>query len=73
MVNIWKFESIYELQFFNCPACVYKNKSKQEFVDHACNIHPESATYLMNISDIDDVICPRNEIDIKDENIASPE
>ena len=71
MGNIWKFESIYELQFFNCPACDYKNKSKQEFVHHACNVHPESVNNLTNVSDIDDIVCPWNETDIKEENITN--
>ena len=70
MRNLWKFQSIYELQFFNCPACDYKDKSKQDFVDHACNLHPESVTNLKSISDIDDVVCTWNEIDIKEENIT---
>ena len=69
MGNVWNFQYLYELQFFNCPACNYKDKSKQEFVDHACAVHPESITYLMNFSDINDVICPWNRIDIKEENI----
>ena len=69
MENMWSFHSIYELQFFNCPSCNYKNKSKQEFVDHACNVHPESINNLMNIKDIGDVVCPWNEIVIKDEII----
>ena len=62
MGDVWHFQSIYELQFFNCPACDYREKSKQKFIDHAINVHPESATYLMNVSDIDDVVCPWNEI-----------
>ena len=66
---LWEFQSIYELQFFKCPACDYTEKSKQKFIDHAINVHPESATYLMNVSDIDDVVCPWNEIDMKEENI----
>ena len=69
MGDVWHFQSIYELQFFNCPACDYREKSKQKFIDHASNVHPESATYLMNVSDIDDVVCPWNEIDMKEENI----
>ena len=69
MENLWSFHSIYELQFFNCPSCNYKNKSKQEFVDHACKVHPESINNLMNIKDISDLVCPWNEIEIKDEII----
>ena len=64
---LWEFQSIYELQFFKCPACDYTEKSKQKFIDHAWNVHPESATYLMNVSDIDDVVCPWNDIEIKEE------
>ena len=83
MGNIWKFQSLYELQFFNCPACDYKDKSKQEFVDHACTVHPESINHLiLNIQDgsIDDVVCPwkRNEanteinrIDVKEEELVN--
>ena len=70
MRNLWKFQSIYELQFFNCPACDYKDKSKQDFVDHACNLHPESVTNFKSISDIDDVVCTWNEIEKKEENIT---
>ena len=73
MKNLWKFQSLYELQFFNCPACDYKDKSKQEFVDHACNVHPESINCLMNVSDIHDVVCPWNRIDIKEENVTENE
>ena len=65
--NLWEFKSLYELQFFNCPACDYKNKSKQKFVDHACNIHPESINYLMNVQDGsigEDVLCPWNKNDV---------
>ena len=42
MKNPWTISSIYELQYFNCLSCSYKNKSKQNFVDHAYECHPES-------------------------------
>ena len=85
MRNIWDFQSIYELQFFNCPACDYKDESKQEFVDHMCKIHPESINHLiLNIQDgsLDDILCPWNkkdenteiiDIDVKEEGFVNEE
>ena len=60
MDNPWNIQSIYELQYFNCPSCIFKNSSKQEFIDHACEIHPESIDYLSKIFDdsLSDVSCP---------------
>ena len=49
--NPWNVQSLYDLMYFNCPSCTYKNNFKQEFVDHAYNFHPESSQYLTNISD----------------------
>ena len=49
--NPWNIESLYDLQYFNCPSCTYKNNLKQEFIDHAYHFHPESSWYLNNISD----------------------
>ena len=43
-----------------------KNKPMQEFVDHACKVHPEAINNLLNIKHISDVVCPWNEIEIKD-------
>ena len=60
MDNPWNILSIYELQYFNCPACVFKDNSKQEFVNHACKNHPESIKHLKNIHDksLFDIIIP---------------
>ena len=65
----WNIQSLFELQYFVCPSCTYKNHSKQEFVDHAYNFHSESISQLKSITDdsISDVICPWNEIEIKEE------
>ena len=62
MENPWNVHSIYDLQYFNCPSCIFKNNSKQEFINHACELHPESVTYLENIIDnsLADVVCPWN-------------
>ena len=58
--NPWNIQSIYDLQYFNCPSCIYKINSKQEFVSHAYDFHPESEEYLRNIKDgsINDVDLP---------------
>ena len=60
MDNPWSIQSIFELQYFNCPSCVFKNSSKQEFIDHAYEIHPESINYLTKIDDnsLKDVLLP---------------
>ena len=49
--NPWNIQSIYELQFFGCPSCIYINISKQSFIEHAYEIHPESIAYLSEIKD----------------------
>ena len=58
--NPWNIQSIYELQYFNCPACNYKNQFKQKFLLHANEFHPECIPYLSTIPDdsLNDVICP---------------
>ena len=58
--NPWNVQSIYDLQYFNCPSCIYKINSKQEFVSHAYDFHPESEEYIRNIKDgsINDVDLP---------------
>ena len=62
MENPWNIQSIYDLQFFNCPSCMFKNHSKQKLVNHAYEIHPESIEYLMNLDDesISDIEFPWN-------------
>ena len=80
--NNWNIKSLYDLQYFNCPSCPYKNNLKQEFVNHAHIFHPESNKYLRNIADdsISDVYIPSTnsteikELDpIKEEHIISDE
>ena len=58
--NLWDVYSLYEFQFFNCPACKYKTNSKQEFIDHAYDEHLDSNNYLKKIQDgsIRDIACP---------------
>ena len=51
MENPWNIQTIYELQYFNCPSCIFKNHSKQEFINHAYDIHPESIEDLKSIDD----------------------
>ena len=58
--NPWSIQSIYELQYFNCPSCAFKRQSKQEFINHAYEVHPESIEYLNEIKDgsLSGTICP---------------
>ena len=60
--NPWTIKSIYDLQYFNCPSCVFKDNSKQEFINHAFTIHPEIVEYLRNIKDgsLNDIYFPWN-------------
>ena len=64
MQNPWNVRSIYELQYFNCPSCVFRISSKQEFIQHAYEYHPDAIEYLMKINDnsLSDIICPWIEI-----------
>ena len=65
--NPWEIKSIYELQYFNCPSCSYKNESKQDFICHAFDIHPDSVDYLRNLTDgsLNDILCPWDSNDYK--------
>ena len=50
--NPWNIvQSLYELQYFNCLSCSYRNKSKQDFIIHAYDFHPEATNILKNIHD----------------------
>ena len=51
MTNPWDIQSIYDLQYFVCPACIFYDPSRQELVNHACKIHPESVEFLKNIKE----------------------
>ena len=66
MENPWNIQSIYDFQFFNCPSCIFKNHSKQEFFSHAYQFHPESIEYFQNINDesLNDIVFP-SELDMK--------
>ena len=71
--NPWNIQSIYDLQYFNCPSCEFKNHSKQEFVNHAFGSHPASIEHLSNIQDnsFNDVMCPWDIKDVKiEENVS---
>ena len=49
--NPWNIQSIYQFQFFNCPTCLFKDNSKQEFINHALKSHPESEANLSKVCD----------------------
>ena len=82
MENPWNIQSIYELQYFNCPSCSFKDHSKQELISHAYELHPDCVNYLIKIKDdsLKEVMCPWDEIrtEVKleetfsDENIEEP-
>ena len=38
----WKVQSLYEFQYYNCPDCTYKSRSKQEFAFHIHENHSEA-------------------------------
>ena len=65
MENPWNIQSIYELQYFNCPSCAFKNHFKQEFINHAYENHTDSIDHLLNINDnsLSDIIFPNNEVE----------
>ena len=67
--NPWNIQSIYELQYFNCPSCIFKDQSKQTFVNHAFEEHPEVVGFLHIIPDgsLSDVDFPMT--DSKDLNL----
>ena len=46
MRNPWNVCSIYDLQYFNCPSCVFRISSKQEFINHAYEIFNEKTKEL---------------------------
>ena len=58
--NPWDIKSIYDLQYFLCPSCAFKDGSKQDFISHAFFTHPESVNFLKKISDgsINDIMSP---------------
>ena len=61
--NPWEVNSLYVFQYFNCPSCELKVSSKQDFVYHAFNTHPESAEDFKKISDgsLGDILLPWDE------------
>ena len=74
--NPWNVQTIYAMQYYVCPSCTYKHVSKQDFVCHAFDIHPESVYFLKNIKDgsLLDILCPWDSIiHRKNENIGEEE
>ena len=75
--NPWNIQSIYELQYFNCPSCDFRDCSKQTFVNHAFKDHPEAVDFLTNLQDdsLSDVVIdiPANITYVKSEaNVTEP-
>ena len=59
-LNPWSIQSVYDLQYFLCPTCQFKDHSKQTFVFHAYEKHPQIVEQLRNVTDhsLNDVECP---------------
>ena len=72
MKNPWQIQSIYDLQYFICPSCDFREHSKQEFIDHVFDIHPDSTEYLMNVQDnsLEDIVFPNIKNEVKAELIV---
>ena len=47
--NPWDVISIYDFNFFCCPECDGKSRSKQEFINHASISHPQVSQGLLNL------------------------
>ena len=72
-INPWAdVQSIYDFNFFCCPECDCKSRTKQDFVNHASKSHARAIDALKNISDgsLGDVNIPQND-DIKLEDDIS--
>ena len=68
--NPWSVDSIYDFNYFCCPECDSKSRTKQEFVNHATSSHPKSIDAFNRISDgsLSDIELPEVKIeDIKDD------
>ena len=65
----WDVKSILEFQYFNCPTCSDKYGLKQDFINHASKLHPESIDYLKKISDgsLSDIVIPWSSNDLDHE------
>ena len=72
MGNPWNVQSLCEFQYFHCPSCLYIHNSKQDFVCHAFDTHPESVEFFKNISDgsLSDILPPWGFNDDKSEVFA---
>ena len=64
MENPWHIQSIYEMQYFICPCCGFKDHSKQQFINHTYENHPKSVEIFNSVSDksLEDIVCPWNEL-----------
>ena len=62
--NPWNIQSLYELNYYICPSCPFKNHSKQILVNHAYEIHFSHAMKFLdaikNHNSFNDVILPWN-------------
>ena len=66
--NPWEVSSLFKFAYFCCPECDLKVHKKQDFVNHAFEMHPTRAQALYNIDDVSmkNVVFP-NFDDVKSE------
>ena len=75
--NPWSASSIYDFSYFCCPECDSKYQYKQDFVDHALNVHPNSINPIyheitdgsLNDVEMPDVTSLTVDVDVKVRNI----
>ena len=58
------FKSLFDFQYFVCPLCPFKWRSKQGFIDHVWQKHPVLVEKMKNLQDdsMDGVILPWNQM-----------
>ncbi len=73
--NPWAVDSLDAFVYFHCPECGEMSQFKQDFIDHAFEMHPEGAQSLYNIRDpsIYDVNLPGPELFLKQELDIKPD
>ena len=46
----WIVESLEDFLYYCCPECNERSQSREEFLQHALNEHPEAKNHLIPIS-----------------------
>ena len=70
--NPWKVAAIEDFQFFCCPECDTRNHSKDDFLTHAFESHPNAKDALNDILGIETVIEVKAENDLDLDQSSDP-